>query len=41
MPYKRVKNKIYVKRTSGWKLKQTCHSVSKAKAVLRILKDLE
>ena len=41
MPYKRIGNRIYVKRGSKWHRKMVCKSVKNAKAALRILKDLE
>jgi hypothetical protein len=41
MPYKRIKNKIYVYKKGEWKLKQTCNSTSKAQRAMRFLKILE
>jgi len=37
MPYMRRGKKIYHKVGGKWKLKQTCISVEKAKAALRLL----
>lgn len=41
MPYKRIGNRIYVKKGSKWKRKMVCTTVPKAKAALRLLKDIE
>lgn len=41
MPYKRIGNIIYAKHRGRYIKKQTCKSVSNAKAALRLLKDLE
>ena len=41
MPYKRIGKKIYTKATGRWRLKQTCHSIAKAKRALKLLRGLE
>ena len=38
MPYKRVGNKIYVKKQGKWKPKATADSVEKAKKMIRLLR---
>ncbi|MBO8183312.1 MAG: hypothetical protein H0Z28_11075 [Archaeoglobus sp.] len=37
MPYKRVGNKIYVRRGRRWVLKQKCKNAESAKKALRLL----
>ena len=39
MPYKRRSREIYVKKSGQWKRKQTCTTINKAKAALRLLKE--
>lgn len=39
MPYKRVGKTIYVYKNGKWQKKQTCKTVDKAKAALRILNE--
>lgn len=41
MPYKRIGKRIYTKRGKKWELKQTATTIPKAKATLRLLKDIE
>ena len=41
MPYKRVGNKIFTKRTGNWNLKQTCSSAENAKKAMGLLQGIE
>ena len=41
MPYKRVGNKVYVKKKGRWMPKATAESVDGAKKIIRILKKAE
>jgi hypothetical protein len=41
MPYKRVGNRIYVKKQGKWRPKATTDSVEKAKKMMRLLRRIE
>ena len=41
MPYKRVGKIVYHKKAGRWSIKQKCTSTDNAKAVLRLLNNLE